>query len=199
MSTTIPMPKLLTPDERVKLEKCEKTIEQGLETFYDVGMNLLAIRDGRLYRETHSTFAIYCEERWNFTDRRARQVMEAAQVVTLLKVEAEKSGTIVPIPKNEAQARELAKVDPEKRSEVLNKAIIQSGGEPSAKDIQQAADSTRIISKGLTRLSSQKSLDSITGAIGKFEEAFPDEIPVLIADLELHLDRLKQTINQKAA
>ena len=43
----------LTTVERFELTKCEATIGRGLTTFVDVGLALLAIRDRRLYRETH--------------------------------------------------------------------------------------------------------------------------------------------------
>jgi hypothetical protein len=85
-----------TPVKRQgSLAECEEVIERGLATFIEVGAALLQIRDERLYLETHKTFDDYCRERWDFTDRRARQLMTAAEV-----------GTIVPVA-NEAQAREL--------------------------------------------------------------------------------------------
>ncbi|KKK81000.1 hypothetical protein LCGC14_2817880, partial [marine sediment metagenome] len=77
------------------LSELEAVIERGLETFVEVGLALLAIRDGKKYRENHSTFEGYCRERWEFTDRRARYLMEAAEI-----------GTMVPV-SNERQAREL--------------------------------------------------------------------------------------------
>jgi hypothetical protein len=86
----------LTPYEQDKLANCEHVIEHGLQTFVDVGESLLTIRDDRLYRATHGTFEDYCHARWGFTDRRARQIMAAAEI-----------GTIVPVA-NEGQARALA-------------------------------------------------------------------------------------------
>ncbi|MGI8478471.1 MAG: DNA methyltransferase, partial [Gaiellaceae bacterium] len=50
---------------------------------------------------THGTFEAYCRERWGFTPRHGRRLIEAAQVTSAL-------GPIGPIPTNEAQARELA-------------------------------------------------------------------------------------------
>ncbi len=50
----------------------------------------------------YSRFEDYCRERWGWTDRRARQLMSAAETVKALE-----TGTIVPT--NEAQARELAR------------------------------------------------------------------------------------------
>jgi hypothetical protein len=42
---------------------------------------LLEIRDGRLYRETHGTFDDYCREGWGFSRHRASQLITAAEVV----------------------------------------------------------------------------------------------------------------------
>jgi hypothetical protein len=81
--------------EQDRLAELEGVVEQGLQTFIEVGEALSEIRASRLYRETHETFETYCRERWGFTGRRARQLMTAAEV-----------GTIVPV-ENEAQAREL--------------------------------------------------------------------------------------------
>lgn len=97
----------LTDRERDELARLEIVIEQGLDTFYEVGQALLHIRDTRLYRETHSTFEDYCRERWDISGRRANMLVAASMVISNL-------GTIVPnLPANEAQARPLAALEPE--------------------------------------------------------------------------------------
>ena len=55
----------LTPIESDRLALEESTIDRGLKTFVAVGNALAAIRDKRLYRQTHGTFEAYCEQRWN--------------------------------------------------------------------------------------------------------------------------------------
>jgi len=86
----------LVPAERSRLSELEAVVESGLQTFVEVGQALSEIRDSRLYRETHATFEDYCRERWQFTGRRGRQLIAAAEI-----------GTIVPA-ENESQARALA-------------------------------------------------------------------------------------------
>lgn len=93
-------------DVATQLATHEEVIERGLATFLDVGKSLAAIRDGRLYRETHARFEDYCRDRWGFTDRRARQIIEAAEI-----------GTMVPV-ENERQARALARVPEDQRGDV---------------------------------------------------------------------------------
>jgi hypothetical protein len=92
----------LTETEQVKLRDLEGIIERGLQTFVEVGAALTLIREQGLYRTSHPTFDEYCKERWGWSDRRARQLMEASEVVGTLA----ETGTIVP-PENEAQAREV--------------------------------------------------------------------------------------------
>ena len=85
--------------------------ERGLGTFVEVGTALLAIRDGRLYRETHGSFEEYCRERWGWNRARADQMIRASIIVTELDT------NVSTPPRNEAQARELARIpDPDTRA-----------------------------------------------------------------------------------
>ena len=120
----------ISPDEVVMLTACEKTIAEGMESFKSVGRALVEIRDSRLYRATHATFEDYCRERWNWSRRRAYQLIDAAVVL-------DTSPECEPLVHTERQARELAKVEPELRAEVL-KAAAESG-KVTAKSIREAA------------------------------------------------------------
>lgn len=121
----------LNSAEQSALNHCERRIHEGLGRFRDVGLALASIRDNRLYRATDPTFEIYCRERWNWSRQRAYQMIECAEVAASLPGECQ------PLVDNERQARELAKVEPEKRAEVLAKAA--QAGPVTAKAIQQAA------------------------------------------------------------
>lgn len=86
-------------------------IERGLTTFVEVGAALLRIREERLYRATHGSFEDYCRERWGWGRAHAYRLMDAAAVVQDLSPIGD-----TPLPRNEAQARELARLpDPESR------------------------------------------------------------------------------------
>lgn len=102
--------KSLTAIELSSLEKYESVINRGLKTFADVGNALLAIRDGRLYREQYATFEEYCREKWGLRQSRAYQLMDSAKLTNQLK-----SSTMVELPTNERQARPLAKLPPEEQ------------------------------------------------------------------------------------
>lgn len=89
---------------------------------------LTTIRDGRLYRASHGTFEEYCKSRWGFTDRRARMLMSASEVVGNLE-----TGTTVPLPASERQARPLAALPPEERARTASPVEslgTATGGEP---------------------------------------------------------------------
>ena len=121
---------VITLQESGDLVRLEKTIAQGLQTFVEVGEALTEIRDRRLYRIEHATFADYCKVKWQMSDRRARQLMGASEVVAVIA----KSGTIVP--KTESQARPLIKLLPGKRAEAWQKAVEASPtGAPTAKTV----------------------------------------------------------------
>jgi hypothetical protein len=95
---------MLTVPEQRRLSDLETVIERGLATFIDVGQALLAIREGRLYRATHETFASYCLERWGFSDSRGRQLIAAVKTVTAVTAAG------LPAPATEREARELARL-----------------------------------------------------------------------------------------
>lgn len=108
-----------------RLATFELVIEKGLATFQEVGEALIAIRDERLYRAEHETFEAYCKARWKFSDRRARQLMSAAEI-----------GTMVPV-ENERQARALEPIkdDPDAMREVVAQA--EADGDKSASNLSK--------------------------------------------------------------
>jgi hypothetical protein len=59
------------------LDANETVIAGGLQSFIEVGMAFYRIREQRLYR-TYGTFDDYCQQRWGFTDSRARQLILGA-------------------------------------------------------------------------------------------------------------------------
>jgi hypothetical protein len=114
-----------------RLTDLEGVIERGLATFIEVGQALREIRDSRLYRERYSTFEDYCRERWEFNDRRASQLIAAAEVSTTVGTSE------IPAPANEAVARELAPLrgDPERLRDVWARAVERGEGRPTALDV----------------------------------------------------------------
>lgn len=86
-----------------QLVEHEAVIERGLGSFLEVGAALIAIRDGKLYRATHSTFEAYCTDRWQLARNQAYRLIDAAQVVQALSP----IGDIVPTTESDSPAHTL--------------------------------------------------------------------------------------------
>lgn len=116
--------------EVAALKRCEATIEKGMATFVEVGRSLAEIRDGRLYRDTHNTFAAYLKDRWSMSRTRAHELIDGAKVVENVRHAEQNS-----LP-NARQATELAKAPPEKQAEVWEAA--SEDGKPTAAKVKAA-------------------------------------------------------------
>ena len=125
---------VLTTTEATQLDELEAVVERGLATFVDVGNALAAIRDARLYRAEHDTFEEYLLARWGMARQRAYQMIEAARVV-------ENVNNCRQIPSNEAQARPLARLEPEEQRAVWGEVLDRAQGAPvTARDVQAVVD-----------------------------------------------------------
>jgi hypothetical protein len=127
----------LTESEQRKLNDLEGIVEKGLQTFVEVGAALSIIREQKLFRATHLHFEEYVRDRWDFTDRRARQLIASSEVVLGMG----DTGRILPVTK-ESHAVELTSVPKEKRAEVwetATKAAEAEGKKTTAKHVRQAA------------------------------------------------------------
>ena len=121
----------LSESEDARLARNETRISQGLASFVEVGEALSDIRDARLYRATHGTFEEYCGQRWGMKKSKAYYLMDAAAVVSTMVDKTKIT--------SERQARELARVEPARREEVIRKADAATGGKITAAAIKQAA------------------------------------------------------------
>ena len=133
----------LSSAESARLAELEPVIERGLNNFVEVGNALIEISDQRLYRETHSTFKEYVEDRWRMTARRAYQLCEAAEVVKSLPENVNHGSQI-----NERQARELAAIPAEQQIEVLQEAQSRAearGAKLTAAEIRNVISDTEIV------------------------------------------------------
>lgn len=149
----------LTDAERLEFERMEKRISAGLAMFAAVGDALREIRDRRLYREHYDNFESYCQDRWEFTRERARQLIAAATVASNLVAAGHEP------PANERQARPLAGLAPEAQAEAWEKANEATDGQPTAADVAAVAPPE------LKSLPAEEQLAAIRGE----EEAIEEE------------------------
>lgn len=125
----------LTRNESMRLDELETTIDAGLKTFVDVGLALMEIRDGRLYRESYGTFEDYCRERWGMVRQHANRLIAAAGVIENL----EPIGSI--LPETESQARPLAQLPDNVQAEAWKIAVETApDGRITAAHVQSVVD-----------------------------------------------------------
>jgi len=116
--------------ESQRLEELERVIAKGQKTFVEVGLALAEIRDLRLYKREYSSFAEYCRKKWGWTRQYVNYQIAGA------KVRAELPEKVATIVATEAQARELARVQPEHRAGVIQ-AIADEGKPVTAAEIRR--------------------------------------------------------------
>jgi hypothetical protein len=121
--------------ERARLQELESIVENGLQTFYEVGKALDEIREQKFYRESHKTFDAYCREKWGIAKQTANRFIAAAQVIENLTPMG------VKIPANERQVRPLAGLSPELQLEIWQEALKSSpNGMPTGAAVQRLVD-----------------------------------------------------------
>ena len=128
----------LTAPEVDRKAQLEATIERGMQTFVEVGLALMEIRDGRLYRAEFGTFEEYCQERWGWTRRHTNRMIASAEVTTNF-------GPMGPIlPATERQARPLAALPPAQQREAWERVLETApNGKITAAIVTQAAQAIR--------------------------------------------------------
>jgi hypothetical protein len=126
---------LLSTVEKFELERLEAVIEKSQRAAFDFCSALQQIRDGRLYRETHKTFAAYCKARWAIGKRRAFQLAKAADAPTHV---LDGKGTAVPL--SISARMEISKAPPEQRDRVMRTARgIQADKNKSPRKAKRSA------------------------------------------------------------
>ncbi|WP_293341585.1 hypothetical protein [Microcoleus sp. CAWBG58] len=121
--------------ERARLQELESIVENGLQTFYEVGKALDEIREQKLYRESHKAFDAYCREKWGIAKQTANRFIAAAHVMENLTPMG------VKIPANERQVRPLAGLSPELQLEIWQEALESSpNGMPTGAAVQRLVD-----------------------------------------------------------
>jgi hypothetical protein len=122
---------MLSDDERRALACHEKVIDGGRQIYLAVGRALTAIRDGKLYRESHPTFAVYARGRWQLSRSKAYRCLDAVEVVDVLSPNGD-------VPPSEAVVRALVPLrgQHEALRAAWDEARDQFGDRPTAKQVQ---------------------------------------------------------------
>jgi len=136
-----------------QLRALESIIKVNQPDFYAVGKALKEIRDSALYRARCNTFERYVQTQWDMSRSRAYRIIAALEVIEALSPFGDK------VPKNEAQARPLTKLDASTLSS-LWQAFLQSNQALTAENIrsfvsrhltQQSKHSNNVMSEDYSR------------------------------------------------
>lgn len=137
----------LTIKQQDRLDECELVITEHEQGFLAVADALSEIRDEKLWEAQYVSFEAYCQERWGWTSRRARQIIQSAETVRQIEAKIEgKTGVGQSMSKvgnavsglSQRAALELSRIEPEKQIEAL-RATIVNGETPTAPAIKEAA------------------------------------------------------------
>lgn len=118
----------LDTKEKASLERHERTIAHGLSCFQEVGAALMAIRDGRLYREQFKTFEAYLENKWGIGRAHAYRLIEARKIVATLSPQGDNKTVVLPT--QEAVVRPLVGYKPEDQQAAWTAVVAKAGDGP---------------------------------------------------------------------
>jgi hypothetical protein len=127
----IPDAHQLTEEEKSLLRECEEVIAKSERSYVEVGRALRDVRDQKLYRGLYGSFEQYVRSEWDRKYRWAKNLIDAYEVVKHLH-------NCAALPRNEAQARELAILPDERVAQVWQELLDKFGGNRmTAKEIER--------------------------------------------------------------
>jgi hypothetical protein len=127
----------LTTHERKQLIRCESAITKANRYDLERAKALRTIRQHRLYRATHRTFELYCQDRWGFTRQHASRLIDFAEV-------AENLSPIGDIPQREAHARPLVSLTKTQQQRAWRLHLGTHPTRHSAAAISDAAEAVKM-------------------------------------------------------
>ncbi len=130
---------LLSEAEQAQMMGCEAVVEMGWRwTFVEVGLALVQIRDGRLYRVDFPSFESYCSAKWQYGRHYVNRLISAAQVSTHLVTICHQCK-----PGHESQVRPLIGLAPEQAQAAWEHAVGKAGPRPHGAKRSQRAPTQR--------------------------------------------------------
>ena len=156
MSNSIAMtqPEIQEEVNQMTLTEMESHIRNNYDNAIRVGLCLRRIKEQKLYKEKYGTFEKFCNEGLGISDRHGRRLVMQDKINEEVKNrtrvsgnengEAEDQENVSRVGQiaqlSHRETAELAKIAPEKRPEVLQKA--RESGQVTAKSIREASEKT---------------------------------------------------------
>jgi len=123
------MPEIeVTTSDHKRLDELEVVIEEGLETFIEVGTALKEIQEAGLFLVTgYDTFKAYCEDRWGFDRKTGYQYINTSKAYWRIEEQASANAdTDLPLPQVQAHVRPLISKDEETQYAAWKRAVKKS-------------------------------------------------------------------------
>jgi hypothetical protein len=160
---------ILSEAEQAEYFACEEVVGTGWNAFYDVGLALARIRDGRLYRMDYDSFEAYCQAKWEYGRRYVDQLISAAQMVRQLRASSSQLK-----PDHETQVRPLIGLTPEQARLAWERAVQKAGGgritarlvKKAVQELQLAGPAKPVATKdGPTKVERRRLIDDTIGQL----------------------------------
>ncbi len=127
----------LDSGELSTLSKCEATIDKNKTAFLEVGNALKTIQEGKLYRDTHTSFQKYVEERHDFKKSWAYLLIEKAEVTA--NVSSALDGSCPDLPIRQVEA--LATLPADQQADAYQEAAERRKGTPTTSSVILSVES----------------------------------------------------------
>lgn len=149
-SQNLPAEKPLSEEERERLTYLEQGIDRWRAASLEVGRALREIRERRLHRETHRTFAAYCRDRYEIETSQSHRLMAQAWIAEVVEETSPMGEVSVPPPNSERKARSLAERareadgGEEAARRIWHGLVSEQGGQPASyRDVEEAVKADR--------------------------------------------------------
>lgn len=125
---------VLTETQIARRAELDKIVEKGASAFYDVAIALAEIKQDGLWRSTHASFGLYCEEKLGRGSSYSYEIAAAGEILgNLAECEI--------LPSSGKQVRPLQKLDPPQQREAWEAAVevSKTAGRTPTKPVVEAA------------------------------------------------------------
>lgn len=173
----------LTAKER---KRFETLIEEGRNCYQAMAMIIREIHDDRLYREEHKSFGAFLKQCYGITKARGFQLIKHAEIVE--EVEGKVSTMVDTFDLNERKTRELAKVKPGRRVEVLEAAVAAAN--EAGKPVTAAG-----IKKQAAIVVIESDEPDVCDSVEEYEDVEPDDTPEWQTN-KPDVDGLRRQVNE---
>lgn len=113
----------------------QKTLRNTTSDFYEIGNALRKLNDQKLYRSSHPSFDLYCEQIIGIKRSQAYRYMYAAATLDNLQFPNGENQQAQILPTTERQIRALNNLEPSLQREVWLTATEKAGGKPPSSRI----------------------------------------------------------------